>query len=103
MNTTKFVSASQLSRELGCSVGKILNAVEVGLIVPAGKAGNSRNAAVIFLREDVERIRTTLNAAGRAQAYASASPRPQPHRCLSARDVVEKAAALAVAREEVTR
>jgi len=56
VNSTKFISASELSREVGCSVGKILHAVESGVLTPAGKAGNSRNAAMIFMRDDIASI-----------------------------------------------
>lgn len=96
--TTKFISASELSREIGCSVGRILNAVETGIISPAGKAGNSKNAAVVFLRDDIADIKTALEAAGRFKATATA-PRPA-HHCRTTSEVMEKAAALHRAKEE---
>jgi hypothetical protein len=96
--TTKFISASELSREIGCSVGRILNAVETGIISPAGKAGNSKNAAVVFLRDDINTIKTALEAAGRFKAVATA-PRP-PHQCRNASEVRAKAEALNRARRD---
>jgi len=97
VNTTKFISASELSRELGCSPGKILNAVESGIIAAAGKAGNSRNAAMIFLRDDISSIKATLECTGRFKASASTT---FPHRCKTPSEVLEKAAALSRALEE---
>ena len=99
--TTKFISASELSREIGCSVGRILNAVESGIISPAGKAGNSKNAAVVFLRDDINTIKTALEAAGRFKAVATA-PRP-PHQCRDASEVLAKAQALLNAKKEAGR
>lgn len=96
--TTKFISASELSREIGCSVGRILNAVETGIISPAGKAGNSKNAAVVFLRDDIANIKTSLEAAGRIKA-ATTAPRPA-HHCRDTSEVLEKAQALNRARQK---
>jgi hypothetical protein len=96
VNSTKFISASELSREVGCSVGKILSAVESGVLTPAGKAGNSRNAAMIFMRDDVASIKATLDAVGRFKAVAI-TPRPA-HRCRNTSDILEKGAALARAK-----
>lgn len=95
---TKFISASELSREIGCSVGRILNAVETGIISPAGKAGASKNAALIFLRDDITTIKNALEAAGRFKAVATA-PRP-PHQCRDASEVLAKAQALVRAKKE---
>ena len=97
MNTTKFISASELSREVGCSVGKILNAVESGVITPAGRAGNSSNAALIFLRDNIDTIKATLECTGRFKASASPT---QPHRCQTPAEVLEKAQALSLALKE---
>ena len=101
MNSTKFISASELSREVGCSVGKILNAVETGVLTPAGRSGNSRNAAMIFMRDDIASIKATLDAVGRFKAVAIA-PRPA-HRCRNAADILEKGAALARAKQEAAK
>ncbi len=79
---TKFISASELSREVGCSVGRITSAVESGILSPAGRSGTSKNAAVVFLRDDIASIKTALEAAGRFKAVATA-PRP-PHQCSDA-------------------
>jgi hypothetical protein len=98
VNTTKFISASELSRELGCSPGKIINAVESGIITPAGKAGNSRNAAMIFLRDDIDNIKRTLETSGRFKAMASSTR--QSHHCQSASDVMAKYEALQRATKE---
>ncbi len=101
MNSTKFISASELSREVGCSVGKILNAVESGVLTPAGRSGNSRNAAMIFMRDDIASIKATLDAVGRFKAVATA-PRPA-HRCRNTADVLEKGEALARAKQEARK
>ena len=98
VNKTKFISATELSREVGCSAGRILNAVETGIISPAGRAGNSKNAAVIFLRSDLDSIKSALETAGRFKAVATA-PRPA-HQCRDASEVLEKAAALNLARQK---
>lgn len=94
---TKFISASELSREVGCSVGRILSAVESGIITPAGKAGNSPNSAMIFMRDDINSIKNSLECTGRFKASASPT---QPHRCQTPAEVLEKAQALSLALKE---
>jgi hypothetical protein len=92
VNSTKFISASELSREVGCSVGRITAAVESGIITPAGRAGISKNAAVVFLRDDIAAIKSALEAAGKFKAVAH-TPRP-PHICRTTEEVIQKAQAL---------
>lgn len=93
---SKFLSATQLAREAGCSVGKITAAVEAGILTPAGRSGTHATAAIIFERKDLE----TILAALRFGAKAKAAAKPAPHRCASASDIVAKATALATAIRE---
>ena len=102
MNTSpKFVSASELARLAGCSVGKITAAVEAGLLQPAGRAGNHKTAAMIFMRDDLDNLLTALRLGGQARAVASI-PRPA-HQCRDTDEVRAKAQALQHARQEVSR
>lgn len=97
MNETKFISASEIARQAGCSVGKVTAAVEAGILTPAGRAGNHRTAAMIFMREDLE----TLLAVLRVDAKAKATPvANRTHICKNAAEVRAKAAALGRARME---
>lgn len=97
MNETKFISASELARQAGCSVGKVTAAVEAGILTPAGRAGNHRTAAMIFMREDLE----TLLAVLRVDAKAKATPvATNTHTCKTPSEVLEKAAALNRARQK---
>jgi len=93
MKNSKFLSASEVAREAGCSVGKVTAAVEAGILTPAGRSGTHATAAIIFERRDLE----TLLAALRFGTKAQASAKPAPHRCTSAADIVAKASALATA------
>jgi hypothetical protein len=99
MHSPKFISATELSRECGCSVGKIIAAVEAGLLTPAGRAGGHKSAAIIFERTQLPDIIAALTIGARASIKA---PRPS-HICRDTADVAEKAAALAKAQEEAKR
>lgn len=94
----KFLTASQLAREVNCSTGRITAAIESGLLQHDGRAGSNPNAAFIFLASRLDEIKATLTSAGRAKAVATTS-RP-PHRCSNADEVRSKAAALSKARKE---
>ena len=94
MNSTKFISASELSRECGCSVGKILNAVETGTIVPDGRAGKNTNSAIIFAANRLTEIKSAL---------AGGKPATTPAPMLDIESVGAKAKALFRAREEAQR
>lgn len=94
----KFLTASQLAREVNCSTGRITAAIESGILQPDGRAGSNPNAAFIFLASRLDEIKATLASAGRAKAFATAS-RP-PHQCRDASEVLEKAAALNRARQK---
>lgn len=90
---SKFLSASELAREAGCSVGKVTAAVQAGILNPAGRSGTHATAAIIFERRDLERLLTALRLGSKVQASAKSGP----HRCTTASDIVAKAAALATA------
>jgi hypothetical protein len=92
----QFISQNELSREAGVPVSRVTAAVEAGLIAPAGRAGTHKHSPVIFLREDVPALVATLTT---NSAKACATPRAG-HSCASTTEVLEKAAALAKAREE---
>ena len=97
MIETKFISASELARQAGCSVGKVTAAVEAGILTPAGRAGNHRTAAMIFMREDLE----TLLAVLRVDAKAKATPvATRTHTCNTPGEIRMKAAALNQASRE---
>ncbi len=89
-----YLTATQLSREAKCSVGKIINYVSEGLITPAGRAGSGLNSAIIFSEADLPRILETLKGV----------PTPVGGRrpCRSAAAVEAKASALLRAREEAS-
>jgi hypothetical protein len=100
----KFISATELSRECGCSVGKIINAVESGMLTPAGRCGSHKHAAIIFMKDDLPDIMSALaiaDLAGGAQASIKA-PR-QTHICGDAAEIRMKAASLHQALEEAKR
>jgi hypothetical protein len=92
----KFISATELAREAGCSVGKVIAAVEAGILTPAGRAGGHKSAAMIFERSQLETHLAALRFGGKAKAQAS---RPV-HACRDAAEIREKASALAQARRE---
>jgi hypothetical protein len=95
MITPKFISASELSREANCSVGKITSLVEAGILTPAGRMGKHSTAAMIFMREDLDALLAVL----RVDARAKATPVPtRTHTCKSTAEVRMKAAALHQAR-----
>jgi len=97
MNPPKFVSASELARMAGCSVGKVTAAAESGLIQIAGRAGTAKNAPMIFLWADIQNLIETLNTGFTARASL---PHHSPHTCSSAEEVKQKAEALMKARAE---
>lgn len=92
----KFITASQLAREVNCSTGRITAAIESGILQPDGRAGANPNAAFIFLASRLDEIKATLATANRAKAFAVA-PRPS-HQCKSASEVLEKYDALRAAK-----
>jgi hypothetical protein len=93
----KFISASELAREAGCSTNKITAAVESGLLTPAGRSGNHKSAAMIFMRADLENLLAAIRLGGRAKGSV---PTSRPHRCTNAAEVLAKGEALIRAREE---
>jgi hypothetical protein len=97
MTSPKFISASELAREAGCSTNKITAAVESGLLTPAGRSGNHKSAAMIFERADLENLLAAIRLGGRAKGQIANRP---PHRCTNAAEVRAKGEALRRAKEE---
>lgn len=94
----KFLTLSELSRETGYPASRIQAAVEAGLIHPAGRTGTHPNSPIIFIRDEVDQIKSTLAVGFRA--YGSAAEPHKPHKCRSAAEVAAKAAAFDRARQE---
>lgn len=91
--TQTFVTASELSREIGQPLSRILAAIESGKIRPAGRAGAAANAAFIFSARDIPTVRECI--AGEPHASA-----PGPHKCQNVAEVKAKASALRRAMQE---
>ncbi len=87
MSTTpRFLTASEVARAAGVAVSLILRAVSEGKVVPAGRAGHSKNAAILFAASDVPAI----SAAIRGEAVAAAG---KPHQCATLAEIEAKGAA----------
>ncbi|MCX6974053.1 MAG: hypothetical protein NTZ94_07070 [Verrucomicrobia bacterium] len=56
-----FLTASEVARECGLPVNRVIAAAEIGAITPDGRAGSNKNAAIIFDASRLESIKTTLN------------------------------------------
>ena len=92
MSSKRFLTASETAREIKVPVSQVLAAVEAGSLVPAGRAGSSKNAAILFLASDLPAIRAAIES-GAAAAM-------RPHLCRSAGDVREKGEAFRRASSE---
>ena len=83
----QFITASEAARGANVPLTQILRAVADGKLTPAGRAGASRNSAVLFLASDQPIITAVMSGA----AVASAG---KPHVCGSLTEIEAKAAAL---------
>ena len=86
-----FFTASELSRELGIPVNRIITAVETGLLAADGRAGSNKNSALIFASNRVREIEAAVGG-----GHPATHPEP-------ARDIAEvsaKAAAIHRAKQE---
>jgi hypothetical protein len=92
MDTTQFLTASDLGRRLCRPTSQILKAVRDGSIFPAGRAGTFPGAAIIFAEAALPQIEEVL--AGRAERGGAG------HTCASAAEVRSKFDALRRARSE---
>ena len=88
MNTPRFLTATEASRAGGFTVSSLLRAVADGKVTPAGRAGHSKNSAVLFLAGDVPALAAVV--LGGATAGAGAGAR---HLCQSLADIEAKASA----------
>lgn len=69
-----FLTASEVARECGLPVNRVIAAAESGQIVMDGRAGLNRNSPIIFAAERIESIRAILTA-DRPQIHRMVSPR----------------------------
>jgi hypothetical protein len=86
-----YFTASELSRELGIPVNRIITAVETGILAADGRAGSNKNSALIFA---IHRVREIEAAVGGGHPATQTEP---------ARDISEvsaKAAAIHRAKQE---
>jgi hypothetical protein len=86
-----YFTASELSRELGIPVNRIITAVETGVLAADGRAGSNKNSALIFASNRVREIEAAVSG---GQPATETEP---------ARDIAEvsaKAAAIHRAKED---
>ena len=57
-----FLTASEVARECGLPVNRVIAAAESGQIVIDGRAGLNRNSPIIFAADRIESIRAILTA-----------------------------------------
>jgi hypothetical protein len=56
-----YFTASELSRELGIPVNRIITAVETGILAADGRAGSNKNSALIFASNRVREIEAAVS------------------------------------------
>jgi hypothetical protein len=86
-----YFTASELSRELGIPVNRIITAVETGILAADGRAGSNKNSALIFASSRVREIEAAVSG-----GHPATETEP-------ARDIAEvsaKAAAIHRAKED---
>lgn len=89
----KFLTASETSRGADVPLSQLLKAVADGRIIPAGRAGTSKNSPMLFLAGDLPAITAAL----RGEAVAVAG---RKHACSNLQEVVAKADAFRRAASE---
>lgn len=87
MINPRFLTAAEVARECNFPVSALLRAVADGRVVPAGRAGQSRNSAVLFLENDV----AAVAAAVRGEAVGIVG---RKHLCQNLAEVVAKGDAM---------
>ena len=97
----RFITQAELSREARVPVNRITSAVEAGLLVPFGRAGNHPHAPLIFDGADLPRLIETLQTGVRFRGVANIDR--EPHRCGSAKEVLQKYSALKTAGMEAAK
>jgi hypothetical protein len=55
-----YFTASELSRELGIPLNRIINAVESGNLAADGRAGSNKNSALIFASNRIREIEAAV-------------------------------------------
>ena len=88
---TTFLTASEISRELSVPLNRITHAVEIGVIVPDGRAGKNTNSAIIFSANRLAEIKA---------AIATGTPATKPEALRDIAEVSAKAAAIHRAKKE---
>jgi hypothetical protein len=86
-----YFTASELSRELGIPVNRIITAVETGILAADGRAGSNKNSALIFSGNRIREIEAAVSG-----GHPATETEP-------ARDIAEvsaKAAAIHRAKED---
>jgi hypothetical protein len=86
---TKFLTASELARLCGVPASVVLRAVQRGAIAPAGRAGASKHAPMIFSSEDVDMLRLFIS---HQKVFCSISEKPSVFRACA--EIREKSKAI---------